>query len=162
MKEPFTIISIILAICFFIILTFNNKIKNKIIKLLFLLFSLIYLIFIIILDNNFIYEFLKSIITYLWYPNYLIYVIVVLTSIIILFISLLKKEKNKIKNITSYLLFSICLASYLIFLNYDIDINSYSSLYQFKTLLLMRIVTISFMVWMLIYVFIRMRGKYER
>ena len=162
MKEPFTIISIILAMCFFIILTFNNKIKNKIIKLLFLLFSLIYLIFIIILDNNFIYEFLKSIITYLWYPNYLIYVIVVLTSIIILFISLLKKEKNKIKNITSYLLFSICLASYLIFLNYDIDINSYSSLYQFKTLLLMRIVTISFMVWMLIYVFIRMRGKYER
>lgn len=162
MKEPFTIISIILAICFFIILTFNNKIKNKIIKLLFLLFSLIYLIFIIILDNNFIYEFLKSIITYLWYPNYLIYVIVVLTSIIILFISFLKKEKNKIKNITSYLLFSICLASYLIFLNYDIDINSYSSLYQFKTLLLMRIVTISFMVWILINIFIRMRGKYER
>ena len=45
---------------------------------------------------------------------------------------------------------------------FSIDINSYSSLYQFKTLLLMRIVTISFMVWILINIFIRMRGKYER
>lgn len=162
MKEPFTIISIILAICFFVILLFNDKIKKKIFKYIFLFFGLIYFIFVIFLDSNFIYEFLKAIITYLWYPNYLIFVIVILFSIIVLMISLLKKEKNKLINLITYLLFSICFACYLIFLNYDIDINSYSSLYQFKTLLLMRIVTISFMVWILINVFIRMRGKYER
>ena len=162
MKEPFTIISIILAICFFVILTLNKKIKNKIIKLMFLLFSVIYFIFIIILDSNFIYQFLKAIITYIWYPNYLIYVIVNLISIIILIISFFRKEKNIILNIITYLLFSICLASYLIFLNYDIDPTLYSSLYQTKSLLLMRIVTISFMIWILITIFIRMRGKYER
>ena len=161
MKEPFTIMSIILSICFFVILVFNTKIKNKLIKILFLVFSLIYLIFIVLLDSNFIYEFLKAIITYLWYPSYLIFIIVILISIIILIITILRKEKNKIKNILTYLLFSTCLGCYLIFSKYDIDPSLYSSLYQTKSLILMRIVTISFIIWILISLFIRMRGKNE-
>ena len=161
MKEPFTIISIILAISFFIILLFNTKVKSKLIKILFLLFSIIYLIYIVLLDSNFIYEFLKAIITYLWYPSYLIFIIVVLISIIIIIISFLKNEENKIKNIINYLLFTICLACYLIFLKYDIDPTLYSSLYQIKSLILMRIVTISFIIWIFINLFIRMRGKNE-
>lgn len=161
MKEPSTIISIILAICFFVILTFNNKEKNKIIKIVSILFCLVLLTFIFLLDSNFIYEFLKAIITYLWYPNYLIYVIIILVSVVNLLISLLKKEQNKIKYIINNFLFSICLGSYLIFLNFNIDITLYSSLYQPKVLLLMRIVTISFIIWGFINIYIRMRGKNE-
>ena len=69
MKDPFMISSIILALAFFFILLYNNTLKNKIVNIMFLSLSLIYLILIIIFDNNYIYELLKALITYIWYPN---------------------------------------------------------------------------------------------
>ena len=74
MKDPFMISSIILALAFFFILLYNNTLKNKIVNIMFLSLSLIYLILIIIFDNNYIYELLKALITYIWYPNYLLFV----------------------------------------------------------------------------------------
>ena len=156
------ICSIIMAICLLIILLTNLIYKKKSIKNIFLVFCLIFLILILTLDTNFVYEFLKSIITYLWYPNYLIFVIIILTSIIILGLSLFKKENLLLKNILNYLLFTICFACYLIFLSLDIDTSLYSSLYQTNSLIVMRIVTISFVIWLLLSIYIRMRGSNEK
>ena len=116
---------------------------------------------IILLDSNFIYEFLKAIITYLWYPNYLIFVILIITSIIIQVLNNLKKDNNKLKNILSNLLFSICFSCYIIFLNLDIDPTLYSSLYQTNSLILMRIVSISFIIYFIFILILKMRGKNE-
>ena len=154
--------SIFLSICFFIVLLCNLKMKNKIIHSLFLIFGLIYIILILIFDNNFIYPFLKSTITYIWYPNYFIFVLVIISSVVILIITLLNNKKSKLFKIISYFLFSICLACYIIFLELDIDPNLYSSLYQKNSLFLMRIVTISFLIWLLICIYVKVRGKNEK
>ena len=161
MKESIYFISILIAISFSIILIFNSKFSNKIIKYSFLFFSLIFLILIFILDSNFIYEFLKAIITYLWYPNYLIFVISIIFSIILFIVNILKKEKMLIKNILTYLMFSICLACYIIFLSLDIDVSLYSDLYQSNSLVLMRTVSISFIIYIISLFILRLRGKNE-
>ena len=106
MKDPFMISSIILALAFFFILLYNNTLKNKIVNIMFLSLSLIYLILIIIFDNNYIYELLKALITYIWYPNYLLFVTTILFSIFIFIFTLLKKINLKQK-ILNYLLFCL-------------------------------------------------------
>ena len=162
MNDPLIISSIILSICFLVILLYNIKLKNKIINYLFLGLSLVNIILIMILDSNFIYEFLKAIITYIWYPNYLIFVIVNFINIIILMITLLNKKINIISKIINYILFSISFSCYLIFLRLDIDVTLYSSLYQTKSLILMRIVSISFLIGLLVKFIMKVRGKNEK
>jgi len=162
MNDPLIISSIILSICFLVILLYNIKLKNKIINYLFLSLSLVNIILIMILDSNFIYEFLKAIITYIWYPSYLIFVIVIFINIMILMITLLNKNINIINKIINYILFCISFSCYLIFLRLDIDNTLYSSLYQNNSLILMRIVSISFLIGLLIKFIMKVRGKYEK
>ena len=81
--DPFIISSIILSVSFFITLIFNYKLKNNIIKYSFLGYSFIFLLLVFLSDNNFIYQFLKQVITYVWYPSYLLFVITVIINILI-------------------------------------------------------------------------------
>jgi len=115
LKDPFTISSIIIAISFVFILIFNQKIKSKVIKFSFLTTCLIYLILILIFDNNFIYELLKSSITYIWYPNYLLLVLTILISILIFIYTILKENLSLKNKIINYILFSIMFSLYIIF-----------------------------------------------
>ena len=144
--DPFIISSLILAISFFFILLCNLKLKSKIISISFLVLSLVYLILIVLFDNNYIYQVLKALITYLWYPNYLILVTVVLLSIFNFIYTVIKKKQNKIIKIVVYLEFCLTFVCYLTFLRLGINENSYVSLYSTNSLILMRIVTISFIV----------------
>ena len=91
MQDPFIISSIILAISFFIILMINTKVKSKIIKYLFLMICLIFIILITIFDNAYVYELLNKLIIYIWYPNYLIFVTTILLSNSILIYTILNK-----------------------------------------------------------------------
>jgi len=155
--------SIILGLALFLILFFNSyAFKNKKIKYLYILFSLVFLLLIIILDNSFIYEFLKTVIKYLWYPNYLLFVISVLCSIILLLYTLLKKEMFLINRVINYLLFCISYSCYLIFISFDIDPLLYSSLYQDKSLIVMRIETITFLITLIINIILKIRGSNEK
>ena len=162
MKDPLILSSIIMSICFLVILLYNIKLKNKIINYSFLIIGLVNIILIIIIDSNFIYDFLKAIITYLWYPNYLIFVIVILINLVLLIISLLNNKMNIINKIINYLLFIISFFCYISFIRLDIDIDLYSSLYQNNSLTIMRIVTISFLIGSLVKVLIKVGGKYEK
>ena len=163
-KDPFVISSIILAIAFLFILFYNLKLKNKWIKLIFLLLAICFFITIIILDNNFIYDLLRSVITYFWYPNYLIFIITILLSIIIFMYTLLNKNiktKTKIKN---YILFSLVFSLYIIYLRQNIDTSLYTSLYSDISLILMRIVTIMFTIWIIVTIIFKIvdRGRDEK
>lgn len=150
MKDPFIISSIILAISFFVILIINTKIKSKTIKYSFLILSLIFLVLITIFDNNYVYLLLKNLITYIWYPNYLIFVsTIILSNIILIYTCLNNKLSNK-RKILNFLIFSISFTSYIIFSRLNIDINSYSSLYQTNSLIVLRIESISFITWFIL------------
>ena len=163
MKDPFMISSIIFALAFFFILLYNNTLKNKIVNIMFLSLSLIYLILIIIFDNNYIYELLKALITYIWYPNYLLFVTTILFSIFIFIFTLLKKINLKQK-ILNYSLFCLNFSYYIIFLRLNIDLKSYTSFYSSNSLLVLRISSITMIVWFILTFIFKIieRGKNEK
>ena len=139
---------IILALSLFIILLTNYKLKNKIITTLFFVYSLLFLILILFFDNNFVIVFLRNLITYIWYPNYLVFVVITIFTII-----------NLIFNaIADYLLFIIAFTSYLIFQTLNIDITSVSNLYSNSSLILLRTTTISFVTWIIINIILKIVG----
>lgn len=158
-KDPFIISSIILAISFVFILICNHKLKSKIIKVSFLFLSILFLILITIFDNNYIYELLKVVIIYLWYPNYLMFVTTIFISIIILIYSLVRKKISFKRKILNYILFGISFASYITFLRLDIDTSLYTSLYSNSSLILLRIVTISSTIWIFITIIFKLIEK---
>ena len=163
MKDPFMISSIILALAFFFILLYNNTLKNKIVNIMFLSLSLIYLILIIIFDNNYFYKLLKALITYIWYPNYLLFVTTVLFSIFIFIFTLLKKINLKQK-ILNYSLFCLNFSYYIIFLRLNIDLKSYTSYYSSNSLLVLRISSITVIIWIILSLILHIieRGNNEK
>ena len=163
MKDPFMISSIILSLAFFFILLYNNTLKNKIVNIMFLSLSLIYLILIIIFDNNYIYELLKALITYIWYPNYLLFVTTILFSIFIFIFTLLKKINLKQK-ILNYSLFCLNFSYYIIFLRLNIDLKSYTSYYSSNSLLVLRISSITVIIWIILSLILHIieRGNNEK
>ena len=158
-KDPFIISSIILAISFVFILICNHKLKSKVINISFLILSILFLILIVIFDNNYIYELLKSIITYIWYPNYLLFVSTIFISIIILIYTIFKKKISFLEKIFNYILFGINFSTYIIFLRLDINLDLYSSLYSTPSLVLLRIVSITFIIWVLIILVLKLINK---
>ena len=159
--DPFIVSSVILAMAFLVILLINFKLKSKIIKYSFLIYFIIFLFLIIFYDNSFVYEFLKQIITYLWYPSYLLFVITVICDIIIIIYTLFRDKLNIISKIINYINFLIGFACYIIFLRLNIDPNIYSEYYKSNSLTIVRITTITFLISLLVNVIIKIRGKYE-
>ena len=160
--DPFIISSIILSASFFIALIFNYKLKNNIIKYSFLGYSFIFLLLVFLSDNNFIYQFLKQVITYVWYPSYLLFVITVIINILIFIFTLLLKKVNLVSRIINYFNFIISVPCYTIFLRLGYDPSIASEYYQNNVLSLVRIVTISFLISLICNIIIRIRGMYEK
>ena len=161
-KDPFIISSIILAFSFIFILICNQKLKSKAIKLSFLVLAIIFLILLLVYDTSYVYELLKCFITYFWYPNYLLFVSTVLISIVILIYTILNKKLKIYEKIANYLLFCISFPCYITFQRLDIDPKIYSSLYEYPSIMITRIVTISFMVWLIITLIFKLVSRRSR
>lgn len=163
-KDPFIVSSIILAISFIFILICNHKLKSKVLKFSFLILSLIFLILIIVFDNIYIYEILRKFFRFIWYPNYFIFTTIVLFSVINLIYTILNNKKNFKNKIINYLLFGISFSSYIIFTRLDIDVNSYTSLYSNKSLTILRILSITFLCWLILTIIFKYckRGNHEK
>ena len=157
---PF-IMLILLFISFLVILLLNHKRDSKIIKYSFIVYGVIYFFLIILLDNSYIYEFLKAIITYVWYPTYLLFVITIIFSIILFIYSILSKKLNLLNKIINYVFFLCSFVCYNTFLSLKIDPLIYEELYSNNSLLLMRITNIFFITTIILNIIIRMRGKYD-
>ena len=103
----------------------------------------------IIFDNKYIYDFLKFLITYIWYPPYLLFVTTILFSIINFIYTMFKKLSSK-RKIINYLLFCLNFSCYITFLRLNIDLNSYTSYYANNSLTVLRITSISLLVWLIL------------
>ena len=164
--NPFIISSIILSIAYIVILIINIKLNNKKINNLFLVYSIVYLLLILLFDHNFIYQFFKELISYIWFPNYLSYVITNIIIIIIFIFTLIKKKKNnynfKFNRIISYILFVISFVCYNIYQSLGIDSSIYSEYYSNNSMILVRITSISFIIWLICTIILKIRGKYEK
>ncbi len=164
-KDPFIISSIILAITFLFILICNKKLQSKLIKYSFVVLAFIFLILILIFDSSYAYEFLKAIVSYVWYPNYLLFVSTIIIVIGILLYTLFNEKMAFYKKIINYCLFTLTFSCYVIFQRLGIDVTKYTSLYSTKSLVVMRIVTITFTIWVLfkvITIIINRRKKNEK
>ena len=162
MFNPYILCNIIVSIVFLILLIFNYTFENKIIKNIFTIYSVIFIILILFFDNTFVYEFFKALITYIWYPNYLIFVITSLTTLIILIYTLNKKYLKKSNVIINYLLSIIAFICYNTFNTLGIDVDVYSEVYTLVPLILMRTVSISFLCWVIITIILKVWRKYEK
>ncbi len=160
--DPFVISSIILALSFFLVLLYDQKLKSKWIKIIFLMLSICYLTLILIVDKNFVYELLRSLITYFWYPNYLIFVGIVIISIVVLLMTLFNKKIKLKYKFSNYFLFAFMFALYIIYQRQNIDISLYSELYSTVSLTLMRIGTITFGIWLLLTIIFKIGDKHEK
>ena len=129
--------TIIISISFLIILLMNLNIKSKLINILFL-------------DYSFVLNFLTSLITYIYYPNYLCFVISILFSSFIFIYTLIKKNIDKKIKVLNYIFFLIQFSSYIIYQRLDIDLNTLSSIYSLKSLVMIRIVTISSLIFIIL------------
>ena len=157
---PF-IMFILLIISFLVILIMNNKKNSKVVKYSFIIYGVIYLFLIVLLDNSYIYEFLKALITYIWYPTYLLFVVTVIISIVLFIYSILSKKIDILSKIVNYIFFLCSFVCYNTFLSLKIDPLIYDELYSSNSLLLMRINNIVFIVTIILNIILRMRGKYD-
>ena len=161
MINPYIICNIIISIVFLILLIFNYTFENKIIKTIFTIYSTIFLILILFFDNEFIYQFLKSIITYIWYPNYLIFVVTVIITLIIFIYTINKKYMKKSNTIINYILAIITFICYNMFNTLGINTSLYSELYKTVPLTIMRVTTISFIIWLIVTFVLKIRRSHE-
>ena len=157
--NPIIISSIILSIAFIIILLINFKIKNNIIKYSFIIYLFIYLFLILLYDNSFVYQFLRILITYIWYPSYLLFVITIIFNIGITIYTLFNNNLNKVSKIINYINFVISFSCYIIFLELKIDPSLYEEYYQLNSLVLVRITTISFLVGLIVNIIVKIRNR---
>ena len=155
MLNPYIICNIIVSIAFLILLIFNYTFENKTIKNIFIIYAILFLILILFFDHDFIYQ-------YLWYPNYVIFVMTTIIALIILVYTLLKKYMKKVNTIINYFLVIITFICYNMFNTLDIDPLVTSELYQVTPLVIMRVATISFMVWVIVTLVLNIRRKYEK
>ena len=158
----FIFTSIIIGLSLLVILIINSNIRNNIIKVSFLLFSIIFSIIILVFDTSYILTLLNYLIKTIWYPDYLIFVSISLISIIVLIYTLLNNKLFLKEKITNYSLFSINYSIYMIFNASNIDVTSYTSLYSSKSLLLLRMATISFLVWLILTLIFKILTKLKR
>jgi len=144
------IISFIIYLILLFILVVNMHRKNKIIKYGFLILFIISIIILVITNDMIVDTFLKLFITYVYYPSFSSYMITLFLTLCILVYSIFNDHINEKIRIVNYVFASLMIISYIIFMLLDIDVNMYSSLYLNSSLICLRYVTRTFIIWLLV------------
>ena len=95
------------------------------------------------------------IVKYFYFPSFIAIVVTLILTMIIFINSIYDDEMHNKKRIVNYIFASFIFISYIIFMFLDIDINSYNALYEGNSLLCLRYISRTFILWMLVNVFIK-------
>lgn len=148
-------VAIMIYFVLLIILVLNMEDRSKIIKNSFLLFmiSLVVALFVV---NELVMDYILSIIIrYFYYPTFASVIITLILTMVIFVNNIFDDEIRDRKRITNYIFSSFIFISYIIFMFLDVDINSSSSLYQGDSLICLRYISRTFMLWMVVNVLIK-------
>ena len=138
-----------------IILVLNMEDKSKVIKNSFLLF-MVALVTALFFVNELIMDYIISIIIrFFYYPTFTSIIITLILTIIIFINNIYDDDFKDMRRIINYIFSSFIFISYIIFMILDVDINSVNALYQGNSLLCLRYISRTFMLWMIINVLIK-------
>ena len=138
-----------------IILVLNMEDRSKIIKNSFLLF-IIALFTALFFVNELVMDYIISvIIRYVYYPSFTAIIVTLLLTMMIFVYSIFEDDLSDKTRIVNYVFSSYIFISYIIFMLQDVDINSYIALYEGDSLLLLRYITRTFVLWLIVNVIIK-------
>ncbi len=142
-------IAVMVYFVLFIILILNMEDKSKIIKNSFLVF-MISLITALFFVNEVIMDYIISIIIrYFYFPSFTSIIITLIITMAIFINNIYDDEINDKKRIINYIFSCFIFISYIIFMLQNVDVNSSTSLYQGDSLICLRYVSRTFVLWMI-------------
>ena len=98
---------------------------------------------------------ISVIIRYVFYPTFASIILTVIVSIAIFISNILDDEMNDKKRIINYIFACFIFVAYVIFMSLDVDINSVTALYQGDGLTLLRYISRTFIIWMIVRILIK-------
>ena len=148
------VFAIMIYFILLIILMLNIEDKSKIIKNSFLVF-MISLVVALVFINELVMDYIISIIIrYVYYPSFAGIIITLILTMIVFINNIFDDEKEDKKRIINYIFSSYIFISYIIFMFLDIDINSSIALYENDSLICLRYISRTFILWMIVNVLI--------
>ena len=145
-------ISIALAVYFvlLIILVLNMEDRSKVIKNSFLLF-MVCLVAALFFVNELVMDYIiSSIIRFFYFPSFTSIIVTLLLTMAVFIYSIYDDEMKGKTRIINYIFSSFIFISYIIFMFLDVDINSYNALYEGDSLLCLRYISRTFILWIIV------------
>ena len=140
-------LSIMVYFILYTILVLNLTDKSKIIKSSFITFMII-LIMSAFFINEIVMDYLLSIIVrYIYFPTFSSILATVIISVIIFLSNIILEKKKDHERIINYTFASFIIIAYIIFLSLGINPDSYNSLYSESSLLCLRYISRTAIVW---------------
>ena len=148
-------IAIMVYFILVIILVLNMEDRSKIIKNSFLAF-MISLIVALFFVNELVIDYIISvIIRFFYFPSFTSIIVTLILTMIIFINNIFDDEIKDRRRIINYIFASFIFVSYIIFMLQEVDINSAVALYQGNSLKCLRYISRTFILWMLVNVFIK-------
>ena len=140
--------SVMIYFTLLIILVLNIEDKSKIIKYSFLLL-LISLLVAFFVTNELVMDYLISIIVRFWYyPTFSTIIAIVFITMVLYIYNIFNDNIPDKRRIINYIYGSFIFIGYIIFMLLEVNVNSYNSLYESDSLLCIRYITRTFMLWL--------------
>ena len=140
--------SVMVYFILIIILVLNIEDKSKIIKYSFLLL-LISLLVAFFVTNELVMDYLISIIVRFWYyPTFSTIIAIVFITMVLYIYNIFNDNIPDKRRIINYIYGSFIFIGYIIFMLLEVNVNSYNSLYDGDSLLCIRYITRTFILWL--------------
>lgn len=154
--------SIMVYFILLIILILNIEEKSKIIKSSFFLFIIV-LFIALFLINEIIMDYLISIIIrYFYFPTFSSIILTIIVTMVILMYNIFDDYLSTKKRIVNYVFTSFIFIGYILFAIQNIDVNSYNALYNENSLICLRYISRTFILWMIVIGFIKYFSYFGR
>ena len=146
------------SICVYFVLTIililNIEEKSKVIKHSFLAF-MVTLFLALFFVNEIVMDYLISIIIrYFYFPTFASIMLTIIVTMVILLRNVYNDKLNSKTRIINYIFASFIFVGYILFTVQNIDINSYTLLYDGYSLLCLKYISRTFILWQIIRLFI--------
>ena len=138
-----------------IILVLNMEDKSKIIKNSFLVF-MVALVTALFFVNELVMDYIISIIIrYFYFPSFAAVIVTLILTMIIFINNIFDDEIKDKRRIINYIFSSFIFISYIIFMLLDVDVNSPNALYDGDSLMCLRYISRTFILWMVVNILIK-------